>query len=243
MNYSWKLSKFDTKILGYKVAKIVNIDASGDNISILQNIHELNKNLKENNIKYATYRVNANNYPVIHALEKSGYILVDGLITLETITNLGKHSTDSHIRIATKDDLTSLLEIAGEVFNVSRYYHDPVIPKGKADNIYKEWVKNTLLGKFGDMILVWEEKKKVFGLITLDKKGQISLVGVPKKARGKGIGRKLTEAALNLFREWGLKKVIIETQMTNIPALKLYQSCGFKIADSYLTFRWYNQYS
>jgi dTDP-4-amino-4,6-dideoxy-D-galactose acyltransferase len=182
--------------------------------------------------------VNANNYPVIHALEKSGYILVDGLITLETITNLGKHSTDSHIRIATKDDLTSLLEIAGNVFNVSRYYHDPVIPKDKANTIYKEWVKNTLLGKFGDMTLVWEEKK-VLGLITLDKKGQIPLVGVSKDARGKGIGRELIESALNKFGDWGIKKIIVETQMTNIPALSLYQSCGFIIVDSHLTFRWH----
>jgi len=238
MNYSWKLSKFDTEILGYKVAKIINIKNNGDDVSILRNIHALNKNLKKSNIKYATYRVNANNYPVIHALEKSGYILVDGLITLETITNLGKHSTDSHIRIATKDDLTSLLEIAGNVFNVSRYYHDPVIPKDKANTIYKEWVKNTLLGKFGDMTLVWEEKK-VLGLITLDKKGQIPLVGVSKDARGKGIGRELIESALNKFGDWGIKKIIVETQMTNIPALSLYQSCGFIIVDSHLTFRWH----
>lgn len=237
MNYSWKLSKFDTEILGYKVAKIINIEVSGDDVTILQNVHELNKNLKENNIKYATYRVNANNYPIIHALEKSGYMLVDGLISLETTMNLADKDTNNHVRRATEDDLKSLLEIAGEVFNVTRYYHDPIIPKDKADIIYKEWVKNTLRGKFGDMILVWEEKKKVLGLIALDKKGQIPLVGVSKNARGKGIGRELVESALNQFRDWGIKKILVETQMTNIPALSLYQSCGFKIVDSHLTFR------
>lgn len=236
MNYSWKLSKFDTEILGYKVAKIINIDTSGDDATILQNVHELNKNLKENNIKYATYRVNANNYPIIHALEKSGYMLVDGLISLETTINIAKKDTNNHVRRATEDDLMSLLEIAGEVFNVTRYYHDPIIPKDKADLMYKTWVKNTLEGKFGDMILLWEEKK-VFGLITLDKKGQVPLVGVSKEARGKGIARELVESALNQFRDWGIKKILVETQMTNIPALSLYQSCGFKIADSHLTFR------
>ena len=92
MNYSWKLSKFDTKVLGYNVAKIIKIETTGGDHNILQNIYELSKNLKENNIKYATYRINANNYPIIHALEKSGYILVDGLITLETIIDLEKHN-------------------------------------------------------------------------------------------------------------------------------------------------------
>ncbi|MEK7517755.1 MAG: GNAT family N-acetyltransferase [Patescibacteria group bacterium] len=240
MNYSWKLSKFDTKVLGYNVAKIIKIETTGGDHNILQNIHELNKSLKENNIKYATYRVNANNYPTIHALGKCGYILVDGLITLETVTDLGKHNRNKHIRIATKNDLPTLLKTVGEVFNATRYYHDPVIPKEKADNIYKEWVKNTLHGKFGDMVVVWEERKRILGFITLDKKGQIPLVGVAKTARGKGIGRELVESVLNKFENWGAKKIIVETQMTNIPALKLYQSCGFKIADSHLTFRWYN---
>lgn len=243
MNYSWKLSKFDTEILGYKVAKITNIGANVDSSTLNQNIHDLNENLKSNGIHYATYRVNANNYPVIHSLEKGGYLLVDGLITLETTINPAEQETNNHVRTATKNDLEKLLEIAGEVFNVTRYYHDPVIPKEKANIIYKEWVKNTMHGKFGDMILVWEEKNKVIGLITLDKKGQIPLVGLSKDARGKGIGRELVESALNKFGDWGIKKIIVETQMTNIPALKVYQSCGFKIADSYLTFRWYNQYS
>jgi hypothetical protein len=40
------------------------------------------------------------------------------------------------------------------------------------------------------------------------------------------------------MKKWGAKKSEIETQMANIPAIRAYQSCGFKIVDSYLTFRW-----
>lgn len=239
MYYSWKLDKFDTEILGYKVAKITNIEASGDNVSILQNIHALNKNLKESNIKYATYRVNANNYPIIHALEKSGYILVDGLISLETTINLEQQDTNNHVRTATEDDLKSLLELAGSMFNnVTRYYHDPIIPKDKADLIYKKWITNTLHGTFGDAILMWEEKNKILGFITLDKKGQIPFVGVSKEARGKGIGRSLLYASFARFKKWGVDTLNIDTQMGNIPALRAYQGVGFKIVNSHLTFRW-----
>lgn len=237
MRYSWELSKFDTEILGYKVAKIINIDSSGDSEEIFRNIHNLNEDLRKNDTRYATYRVNANNYPLIQSLEKSGYLLVDGLITLEATINLEKANNHSNIRIAAENDLPQLLELAGIVFNnVTRYYHDPIIPKEKADLIYKKWIKNTLEGKFGDMVLVWE-KKGILGLITLDKKGQILLIGLAKEARGKGIGRELVQSALNQFGDWGIKKILVETQMTNIPALRLYQSCGFKITDSYLTFR------
>lgn len=241
MNYSWKLSKFDTEIFGYKVAKIINIDSSGDSDAIFRNIHNLNEDLKTNDIQYATYRINSNSYPVIHCLEKSGYVLVDGLITLKSVIKIEKRREYKHTRVALPNDLPQLLELAGSVFNnVTRYYHDPIIPKDKADLIYKKWITNTMHGTFGDHILVWEEKKTILGLATLDKKGQIPLVGVSQNARGRGIGRELMYATLNQFRDWGITKIITETQMTNIPALSLYQSCGFIIVDSHLTFRWHN---
>lgn len=240
MNYSWNLSKFDTEIFGYKVAKISSIDANVDSSILSKNIHDLNESLRNNGVHYATYRINANNYPLVHALEKSGYILVDGLITLKSVIKIEKRREYKHIKVALPNDLPQLLEIAGSVFNnVTRYYHDTIIPKEKADLIYKKWITNTLYRTFGDAILVWEEKKIILGVVTLDKKGQIPLLGVSQNARGRGIGRELIYAALDQFRDWGITKIITETQMTNIPALRLYQSCGFIIVDSHLTFRWH----
>lgn len=45
-------------------------------------------------------------------------------------------------------------------------------------------------------------------------------------------------AALEKFIEWGLPEAVIETQATNIPAIRAYQSCGYKMYQTYLTLRW-----
>ncbi len=238
MSYSWEISSFDSEIFGQKVARITS------NNKVKTRLHKtlksLIEDLKESKIWYATYRVNANFYHIIHELEKYDFLLVDGLITLETMPdNKQIEYLPKQIRHAKTKDIKQLLKISGSVFAVTRYYHDPLIPKEKADIVYQKWVTNSLSEKSSKMVLVWEKNKKILGLTTLDKKGQIILLGVSEKVRGKGIGRELIKGALNKFRELKRERVIVETQITNIPALRLYQSLGFKIIDSFLTYRWY----
>ncbi|MBI5123531.1 GNAT family N-acetyltransferase [Candidatus Roizmanbacteria bacterium] len=237
-DFSWDLSTFDTKILGFKTAKIVLSDE--DNVRKIETIGSLVQDLKNNGVVYATLRIKANDFLTAQELEKNGFIVVDGIITLEK--NLEEVITDSflNIRSAKTSDLSQLISIGATVFiGRSRYYHDSMISENKANDIYSKWVENSVKKIVADDVLIWEHNKKILGLISLQKKGQIPLVGVIREAKGRGIGKELLSAACAVFRKWDLKKVTIETQITNIPALRLYQSSGFKIVDSYLTFRWH----
>jgi len=231
MNYSWKLNNFDSEILGFKVAKIEVLNP--------RDVKSLIKDFIKNKIKYTTYRVESNNFPMIHALERAGFILVDGLITLEINTSeTGTEISASQIREANKNDLDKLKEITNGLYSISRIFNDSIISKDKANKFYIKWVENSVLGKTADLVLVWEEEKNILGYITLQKKGQIPLIGVFPQARGKGIAKKLIKASFNRFREWGSEIIRIETQMGNIPALRVYQDCGFKVVNSFLTLRW-----
>lgn len=232
MNYSWKLDDFDIKVFGFKVAKITHIESK-------EYIEELVNDLTKNKIRYATYRVLANNIPIIQKLQRNNFILVDGLISLETNPfELKIEPPVIHIREAKKDDLPSLKRMTQGLYLLSRIYNDTLISKAKADEFFAKWIENSILGDAADLVLVWEEREKILGYITLQKKGQIPLIGVSKHAQGRGIGKKLIKASLNKFKEWDIKKVIIETQISNIPALRLDQDCGFKVVNSYFTFRW-----
>jgi len=232
MNYSWRLDDFDTKVFGFKVAKITHIESE-------EYIEELVNELRENKIRYATYRVLANNIPIIQKLQINNFILVDGLISLGTNPfELKIEPPTPYIREAKKDDLPNLKKMTQGLYLLSRIYNDTLISRAKADEFFTKWVENSILGNAADLVLVWEEKKEILGYITLQKKGQIPLIGVSKQAQGRGIGKKLIEASLYKFKEWDIKEVIIETQVSNIPALRLDQDCGFKAVGSYLTFRW-----
>lgn len=230
MKYLWESDNFDSEIFGFKVAKIKSLEkgATGDLI----------KDLKKNRIKYATFRIPSNNFALIHTLEKSGFILVDCLINLNLETSDIKTSKlPKEIRESNSADLDALKTLTSRLFSTGRVLNDPFIPKKRAKQFYVRWIENAVLGKSADLVLVWDERE-ILGYITLQKKGQISLVGVSAKARGRGIGKKLINASANRFSQWNVRNIIVETQADNIPALNFYQSAGFRIANSFLTLRW-----
>jgi RimJ/RimL family protein N-acetyltransferase len=51
--------------------------------------------------------------------------------------------------------------------------------------------------------------------------------------RGQGVGTQLTGLALSLAGEMGFAEVFLTTELSNIPALRLYRKLGFKMTSSY----------
>lgn len=245
MKYSWKEDKFDWGIFGFKVAKITKIDSSGSYQALTKRIEGLINELIKNKVSYATHRASSNNFQMIHALEQAGFILVDGLISLSLDLSsfepekkgLEASQPGGLLREAKNSDFAQLKKITTNLYSGTRITNDPRT-KPHANKYYIEWIENSVNGDAADSVLVWEEDNRILGYVTLQKKGQIPLIGVSEKARGKGIGRSLLHASFARFKKWGVETISIDTQMGNIPALRSYQGVGFKIVDSHLTFRW-----
>lgn len=81
---------------------------------------------------------------------------------------------------------------------------------------------------------VWEEEGKVVGNITVNKTSPgsrrwlISNVAVAKDYRGRGIGRGLMYAGLELVKECHGDSVSLQVRSDNYPARRLYDSLNFK---------------
>jgi len=58
--------------------------------------------------------------------------------------------------------------------------------------------------------------------------GRVHWVGVKEEHRGKGLGRAVVLAVLHYLKENGSQKVILDTQEYRKPAIRLYESLGFK---------------
>lgn len=236
--YSWEEDRFDSEVLGFRVAKILSIKSEGSVEELKTRVGNLIRELTKKKIDYASVRLELTNYSLVHALEESGFILVDGLITLLLeLSDLKFEKPGKNVRAATPRDVQELKKMTEGLYSTSRILNDPLIPKKRANKFYVKWIENSVKGGVADSVLVWEEGK-ILGYVTLQKKGQIPLLGVSEQARGKGIAKKLLNAALHKFQEWGVREVTVETQIDNILALRAYQSVGFKISDSHLTFRW-----
>ena len=234
MNFSWEYQEFDTAVLGLKTAKIIFIDPS----DLHTHIAALLKDLKNHGILYATYRFPAVDFPLIHALERHKFHLIDILVSLSLDLKNFKisHVDGEHIVKPLATDHEELIRLASHVFSFNRYFNDPLIPQERAQAVFGKWVENSLSGKVADEVLVYKEEK-ILGFITLQKKGHIPLIGVAQEARGKGIAKKLILSAIRRFVEMNLEKTEIETQLINTPALRAYENCGFKHIGSYVTYR------
>ncbi|WP_217560014.1 GNAT family N-acetyltransferase [Paenibacillus sp. GbtcB18] len=61
--------------------------------------------------------------------------------------------------------------------------------------------------------------------------------GVIPAYRGRGVGRKLIEASLDIYRKEGVDTATIEAFASNVPAIALYESVGYVTRDTLLVLR------
>ena len=68
-------------------------------------------------------------------------------------------------------------------------------------------------------------------------------MGLAKTARGKGLGRQILQKTLEHAKSIGVEKVELTVYPNNLPAKRLYESCGFKETGKIKHYRkWNGQY-
>jgi dTDP-4-amino-4,6-dideoxy-D-galactose acyltransferase len=124
-----------------------------------------------------------------------------------------------------------LLELTILSGHDSRFNKDPRL-NPYFEDLYKIWISKSLIGEMADVVLTYCEADSIKGFVTVKKKnsqGQIGLIAVSHQMHGKGIGSKLIEAADFWYTQNNLETARVVTQLTNIPACKLYEKSGYSI--------------
>lgn len=96
-------------------------------------------------------------------------------------------------------------------------------------------LKDVLQPDNNNHLVICTHEDRLLGIASLccynvisGKKGWIEDVVVESGARGQGIGRKLINELLLVAKEQELSEVLLFTEDHRLPAIKLYQSLGFK---------------
>lgn len=223
----FQLLKFDTELFGFKVAKILAPKLTLTKLRLI-----LNK-LQQQKVRLVYWPSASTSKNSQKAAQKLGGFLSSEQITyvidLKKITPPPKTTPEITTYLA-KTPTTAMKQLAIQIGNLSRFGTDPKIPKKLFHRLYHAWIKNSTNGTAADKVLVTRHQNKITGMITLgtkNKRGDIRLLAVAAKCRGKKLGTKLVSAAQDYFIKKGYIEAQVVTQKTNLPACHLYEKCGF----------------
>jgi dTDP-4-amino-4,6-dideoxy-D-galactose acyltransferase len=177
----------------------------------------------------------------VRTLCAAGFFVVDVNVTFERIPDDGpepQRRPGILVRDMRSTDHTGLLDIAEHCFSYSRFHLDPFFRREQANRIKREWIRNYLLGRRGERLLVaeWHDVPVGFlAVLATEVKGCscriIDLIGVSDSHQGRGVGRELVDCFRQVYA--GRCDLLrVGTQVANIPSARLYERCGFRVVES-----------
>ena len=180
----------------------------------------------------------------IKALEKSGFNLI------ETNTQFDRSNTEPwpevelpsyhSTRFAEPADVAAVEKVAATSFVYTRFHLDPMIPDKMANDIKSHWAGNFFTGTRGDWMVVLIFHGKVVGFLQLlskDGTNIIDLIAVDKTHQGRGLAAGMVEFAAKQCGEWD--RMLVGTQISNIPSTRAYEKLGFRMCDSSYVFHYH----
>ena len=186
----------------------------------------------------------------IQRVESLGFNLIDTNILLcrgkkggSVNQSIPKHYS---IRLGKPVDCDHVGNIARDNFRFSRFHQDQRVSKTAADRIKQVWAENFFSGTRGDYMIVACFKDHPVGFTQIVRKNDsgliIDLIGVDSHHHGIGLASAMINFLLNEIAPSfsGNTKIMVGTQISNLPSLSLYQKLGFKIISSDYVFHYHS---
>jgi dTDP-4-amino-4,6-dideoxy-D-galactose acyltransferase len=239
-----ELLEWDTEFWDTRIARV-----RGDTLSPDQ-MHSIDNYCQDERIACLYFLARADDPHTPLVAEDGGFHLTDVRVMLrqyldEEVLAPPTLPEGLKIRESRPADVETLRRIAGTSHQQTRFYFDPHFPRERCRALYEAWITRSCEG-FADVVLVATLDDMPVGYVSchLPKGpggvGEIGLVGVSERARGRAIGGLLVNEALRWFMTTGVTEVSVVTQGRNTAAQRLYQRTGFLINRLQLWYhKWY----
>ncbi|SEG69823.1 GNAT family N-acetyltransferase [Vibrio hangzhouensis] len=174
-------------------------------------------------------KVDSNVFNAIELLSKLGFELVEGAITYSGECNNSRTDPLSYASEAQAEELKALASV---VYQDYSRYRQPWFSHQQNADFYAEWISKAIEGTFDEACITdTSQQNEVRGFVTVRTSGEhgiIGLLAVHPKHQKKGIAKMLMEQAKAYFHNKGCLHFSVDTQLSNLPAIKFYASCGCK---------------
>lgn len=219
--------EYDSKLFGYKVAELININSK-------QELENTLLKLKNENYKLCYFCIDSDdNEKNIWAKELNGF-LADTKVTFskELYKEIIKDEQEIVIYQSNEinDELLSLTYLSGKY---SRFRNDPNFNNNEFEKLYYDWIKKSVNKEIADYVLIYQINDEIVGFtsIKLDQDiANISLIAVHENYQSLGLGSKLLRKAEFLSYNNNCEEIHVSTQEANISAMKFYLKNNYSIS-------------
>lgn len=121
----------------------------------------------------------------------------------------------------------------------SRFFNDPNIPKEKAEDLYRQWIKNELQSDGNDRVFQYNMEHIAAGCVSFAQQNsdvRIGLIAVLPQWQKQGIGRKLLDAVMHHAHKENAITLSVVTQASNLAAVQLYTHYQMTLQHSIFTY-------
>ncbi len=201
-------------------------------------------------VDWASLLVPSEDVGLLTAAVRDGYDIVDirYCMSCSVADRRGVNQEGAHQRsldrrgaddesVARPEEIDVLSSIARTSLRRSRFFSDRRLPDERCEFFYETWLRNSMGGPMADATLVERGPEGPDGFITvrLDARSasaSLPLVAVKPLRQGLGVGRRLLSVTLDWIAAQGANDVSVITQLSNLAAIRLYQSGGFTLQES-----------
>ena len=196
------------------------------------------KDARASGVAMVIVRSPANDLAVAQALENAGGRLCDTLVHYARGLDRPIPEQPRPVRRAGSDDIDEITAIAEGAFAGYRghYHADPRLDPAAADAGYVDWARRSMAD--GD-VLVIEDGVAIAGFLSMEHREtetEIVLNGVRPDAQGRGLYRALVIGALRHAAKLHAPRCVVSTQVSNVPAQKVWIRVGFEPTHAVYTF-------
>ncbi|MDI6743124.1 MAG: GNAT family N-acetyltransferase [Smithella sp.] len=236
------ISDIDRERFGIKTARVTGLDA--DNLSFVLDFCAREK------VKFLIARCDMTDLNAAQSMEKQGFLLMDTLVYY-TFDLTRKNIPDDHgpaiVRPIRLQEEQEMIAIARASFHgyVGHYHADPRLDKIKCDEAYTDWARKAFAARDAENFVVGEIEGQIVGFGVLRKndpdEGEMFLGGIHPDFQGQGIYYSFLCKAMQWCLRQKTEKMVISTQLRNLPVQKVLSKFGFEISRGYYTYhKWFD---
>lgn len=227
MNSNITILDWDTNFFKKKIGRIEN------SIYNQHDLASINRALTKQEVDLAYYSSTNPLSNELHDTDSYSINFVDRKTTYNKVINKNASFNEAISEYQCDHPAQKLIDLSVESGTYSRFKVDTKIDNSKFEELYSLWIINSVNRQLAKSVLVYYIDEIIAGFVTLGEKNEkadIGIIAVDAQFRGKGIGKSLMLSAERRFADnTANTEIQVVTQGENIPACKLYESCGYEV--------------